>query len=626
MGSGSFSTIYSAEDRLRREKVALKIEKPDKPKRVLMFEFDVLKQIQGLNHTPPVYEFVERGGAGQNFIVMKLLGKNLANQKKILGDSLTIDVAINYLLQMIDSIEEVHQRGFIHRDVKPSNFVIGKGLQKDKVYIVDFGLAKQHLSNGKPIPMRAQADFRGTISYASLNAHLKIELSRRDDLWSFYFVILEFLDENIPWKLTSMKDEVKDIKMRCLSHPEQFLWTTTTKFMPQVAEIFYHIKSLQYEDCPNYEFVRTKLREIKFFGMNKQYSQQYSSSLISQHFQENNQQATMQPGLSTTLGETLLFARPHGQQIHGLPVMSTIIGGAPSYKQTVPRVTSQAPHIIYQEGIEKPYRIVVEEKPQFMQKQQLTMPHQRSYYSQPQQVVPVSQNHQIIFASPSAEVIEIPYIPGQQVQIVQIQREPQERQRTIQVFQQPVSRRQQVHQEPAVTQVTHKLLGKRPQVREEIKNDHIFIKQVAPAQRLQKDDHILAIGDYLTDGPQQQVLRDKSGQILVKQVISPQPTTQLQVILPSDQGTSYITQKQMPVVIQQHVSSSSSSGHLFNPFRHPPYLEHPMMQQAEYNPAKPGNESIRTIVPQHHHSYQPYSRMRPIPAAQCLHMRRQSGG
>lgn len=50
--------------------------------------------------------------------------------------------------------------------------------------------------------MRAQADFRGTISYASLNAHLKIELSRRDDLWSFYFVILEFLDENIPWKLS----------------------------------------------------------------------------------------------------------------------------------------------------------------------------------------------------------------------------------------------------------------------------------------------------------------------------------------------------------------------------------------------------------------------------------------
>jgi hypothetical protein len=57
---------------------------------------------------------------------------------------------------------------------------------------------------GVPIPMRPQADFRGTISYASLNAHLKLDLSRRDDLWSFYFVILEFLDENIPWKLSKL--------------------------------------------------------------------------------------------------------------------------------------------------------------------------------------------------------------------------------------------------------------------------------------------------------------------------------------------------------------------------------------------------------------------------------------
>lgn len=48
--------------------------------------------------------------------------------------------------------------------------------------------------------MRKNADFRGTITYASLNAHLKIDLSRRDDLWSLYFVILDFLNENLPWR------------------------------------------------------------------------------------------------------------------------------------------------------------------------------------------------------------------------------------------------------------------------------------------------------------------------------------------------------------------------------------------------------------------------------------------
>ena len=49
---------------------------------------------------------------------------------------------------MLEAIEDVHNKGFIHRDVKPSNFVTGKGSQKKKVYIVDFGLAKAHLDHG----------------------------------------------------------------------------------------------------------------------------------------------------------------------------------------------------------------------------------------------------------------------------------------------------------------------------------------------------------------------------------------------------------------------------------------------------------------------------------------------
>ena len=51
-----------------------------------------------MEHTPPVYEFVERVGAAQNFIVMKLLGKNLATQKKLLGKRLTVEVAVDYLV------------------------------------------------------------------------------------------------------------------------------------------------------------------------------------------------------------------------------------------------------------------------------------------------------------------------------------------------------------------------------------------------------------------------------------------------------------------------------------------------------------------------------------------------
>jgi tau tubulin kinase len=67
---------------------------------------------------------------------------------------------------------------------------------------VDFGLAKLHIDpvTKKPFARRKITDFRGTIPYASINAHNKEELSRRDDLWSFYFMMLEFLGEQLQWR------------------------------------------------------------------------------------------------------------------------------------------------------------------------------------------------------------------------------------------------------------------------------------------------------------------------------------------------------------------------------------------------------------------------------------------
>ena len=70
------------------------------------------------------------------------------------------------------------------------------GSDKNKVYLVDFGLAKDHMNpaTGFVNPAWRHTDFRGTIPYASLSAHMKEELGRKDDIWSYFFVLLEFLD------------------------------------------------------------------------------------------------------------------------------------------------------------------------------------------------------------------------------------------------------------------------------------------------------------------------------------------------------------------------------------------------------------------------------------------------
>jgi len=163
---------------------------------------------------------------------------------------------------MLDAIEKLHDRGYIHRDIKPSNFVMGKGSSRNQVFMVDFGLAKLHLeANGKPIDQRVTADFRGTITYASLNAHNKIDLARRDDLWSFYFVVLDFLNEQLPWRncKDNRADEVRDVKTKCFEDPEHNLWKTTTARLQEVKNIFYCLKKLQYVDRPDYEYIRQQL-------------------------------------------------------------------------------------------------------------------------------------------------------------------------------------------------------------------------------------------------------------------------------------------------------------------------------------------------------------------------------
>jgi serine/threonine protein kinase len=77
---------------------------------------------------------------------MELLGQSLENLFQAQNKSFSIKTACMLGIQMIDRIEYVHSRKIIHRDIKPDNFVIGRGLKSHIVYILDFGLSKKYWS------------------------------------------------------------------------------------------------------------------------------------------------------------------------------------------------------------------------------------------------------------------------------------------------------------------------------------------------------------------------------------------------------------------------------------------------------------------------------------------------
>lgn len=68
----------------------------------------------------------------------------------------------------------MHRKGFLHRDLKANNFMIGKGDKRNIVYIIDFGLAKRYKDpkNNNHIPFKEGKSLVGTARYASIASHL----------------------------------------------------------------------------------------------------------------------------------------------------------------------------------------------------------------------------------------------------------------------------------------------------------------------------------------------------------------------------------------------------------------------------------------------------------------------
>jgi serine/threonine protein kinase len=111
-------------------------------------------------------------------------GRNRYNLKK----------AIEAGLSILERLEEFHNLGNIHCDLKPNNIMFGTGDLEDKLYLIDFGVSKRYLdSSGKHIPYQ-KVPFEQNEWFASPNAFLGHHLTRRDDIIQMVYCIMFSLD------------------------------------------------------------------------------------------------------------------------------------------------------------------------------------------------------------------------------------------------------------------------------------------------------------------------------------------------------------------------------------------------------------------------------------------------
>jgi serine/threonine protein kinase len=179
-------------------------------------------------------------------------------------------------IQLIEKIKHVHDNNYIHRDIKPQNFLVGKDTTAKTIYILDFGLAKRYRDEHTHIhiPLKENRNLTGTARYASCNAHNGLEQSRRDDMESIAYVILYFFKGKLPWQGLKCKDKnekyakIKEMKMSIT--PENLCEGIPIEF----AKYLTAVKKLGFEEEPAYKsYIQmfTNLFKSKDFEMDYLY-------------------------------------------------------------------------------------------------------------------------------------------------------------------------------------------------------------------------------------------------------------------------------------------------------------------------------------------------------------------
>lgn len=278
VGTGAFGEIYHAVNVRTGREVAIKCENiTASPYSQLHVEYRVYndlhtalqstcnkpsiamnKQLLGI---PKVYSLTSEGL--MHYMVMEELGSSIESLFIKTRRYFSLKTVLQIGYQALNLLEFVHSQGYIHRDVKGDNFLMGTKEGRDILYIIDFGLAKRFQQpNGEHIPFQTGKGLNGTVRYSSVNAQLGFELSRRDDLESLGYMLIYLLKGKLPWskaKGESRKEKyakILEIKAStpfsalCFGLPNEFI------------TYFEYIRQLKFTEKPDYAMIRGLFHQI----------------------------------------------------------------------------------------------------------------------------------------------------------------------------------------------------------------------------------------------------------------------------------------------------------------------------------------------------------------------------
>ena len=148
-----------------------------------------------------------------------------------------------FAFQGLERIEYVHSKNYLHRDIKPGNFLLGNP-DTSQIYLIDFGNAKKFKSSrtGKHMAYNKICCIFGTLNYLSLNTLKGIVRTRKDDLESFGLVLIHLYIGNLPWINIQNKNSYDEV-LQVSEIRKKLTLETLCKEMP--SEIYKYMKYIK---------------------------------------------------------------------------------------------------------------------------------------------------------------------------------------------------------------------------------------------------------------------------------------------------------------------------------------------------------------------------------------------